>query len=355
MTALPWRTPRDRPGPYIIAEIGVNHDGDPQKAIGVGDAAHRAGAHAVKLQLFETDRLMSRAVRLAAYQRDAGANDPFSMLRALELSIDQMEPIVDRAHELELHAIVTPFSSELVSVAERLPWDAYKTSSTDIINRPLIDNLVATGKPLIVSTGASTMDEIHRAMGWLGEARRRCAVLHCVSSYPTADGDSSLGGITALLDADLGVDAVGYSDHSTREDTGALAFALGAAVLEKHFTSDRTAVGPDHAASLDPAGFDRYTDACASPVPDPADPRFSKLIGPSQKRVLPCEADVRSVSRQSLVLTRSLRAGETIARGALCTKRPGTGLEPFRLGEVAGRVAARDIEADNPLTEDDLA
>jgi len=355
MSLLPWRAPRRHSGPYIIAEIGVNHDGDPAKALALVDEAHRAGAHAVKLQLFETDRLMSRAARLAAYQRNSGATDPFSMLRALELSIGQMAPIVERAHELNLHAIVTPFSPALVEVAERLPWDAYKTSSTDIINKPLIDNLLATGKPLIISTGASTIDEIRRAVDWLGDARSRSAILHCVSSYPVADADASLGAITALLQANLGVDAIGYSDHSPRVDTGALAAALGAELLEKHFTADRSAPGPDHSASLDPEGFARYADACASPLPNFADTAYADLIGPAEKRVLACEADVRTVSRQSLVLTRPIRAGETIPRESLTTKRPGTGIEPFRLADIAGRTATRDIEPDTPLTEDDLA
>jgi len=349
MTAtLPWRTAEP---PYLIAEIGVNHDGDPAKALALVEAAHHAGAHAVKLQLFETDRLMSSAARLAAYQRDSGATDPFSMLRALELSIDQMAPIADRAHALGLHAIVTPFSPSLVEVAERLPWDAYKTSSTDIINKPLIDNLIATGKPLIISTGASTIDEVRRAAGWLGEAAARCAILHCVSSYPAADPDCSLGAIRALLEAGLGVEAIGYSDHSPREDTGAFAAALGAALLEKHLTLDRSASGPDHAASLDPTGFATYTRLCRTGAGDPP----AVLIGPPEKRVLPCESDVRTVSRQSLVLTRAVRAGQPIPRDTLTTKRPGTGIEPFRLGEIAGRTASRDLEPDRPLVEEDLA
>lgn len=346
--ALPWRSVES---PYLIAEIGVNHDGAPAKALALVEAAHAAGAHAVKLQLFETDRLMSSASRLAAYQRDSGATDPFSMLRALELSIDQMAPIVDRAHALGLHAIVTPFSPSLVEVAERLPWDAYKTSSTDIINKPLIDNLIATGKPLILSTGASTLEEVRRAAGWLGEAGSRCAVLHCVSSYPTADPDCSLGAIRALISADLGVDAIGYSDHSPRTDTGAFAAAIGAKLLEKHLTLDRAASGPDHAASLDPVGFTTYARLCRTGAGDPP----PELIGPPEKRVLPCEADVRTVSRQSLVLTRPVRAGQAIPRDTLTTKRPGTGIEPFRLDDIAGRTAARDIDSDRPLAEEDLA
>lgn len=346
--ALPWRSVDP---PYLIAEIGVNHDGDAQKALDLVDAAHGAGAHAVKLQLFETDRLMSSAARLAAYQRDSGAADPFSMLRALELPIDRMAPIVERARNLGLHAIVTPFSPSLVEAAERLPWDAYKTSSTDIINRPLIDNLIATGKPLILSTGASTLDEIRRAADWLGQARSRSAILHCVSSYPTADSDASLGAIRALTNADLGADAIGYSDHSPRTDTGAFAAAVGAQLLEKHLTLDRAARGPDHAASLDPTGFAEYARLCRSGAVDPP----ANMVGPAEKRVLPCEADVRIVSRQSLVLTRPVRRAETIGRDMLTTKRPGTGIEPFRLDEIAGRTAARDLDADRPLTEDDLA
>lgn len=347
MRKLPWDTHEP---PYIIAEIGVNHDGHGPKAIELVGAAHRAGAHAIKLQLFETDRLMSSASLLAAYQRDSGATDPFSMLRALELSIDQMAPIVERAHALGLHAIVTPFSPGLVEVAERLPWDAYKTSSTDIINRPLLDNLVATGRPLIVSTGASTLDEVRRAAGWLGDARGRCAILHCVSSYPTADADASLGGIRALLEAGLGVDAIGYSDHSQRTETGAFASSIGARLLEKHLTLDRSASGPDHAASLDPLGFAEYVRLCRTGAGQPP----AEMVGPAEKRVLACEGDVRSVSRQSLVLTQAVRAGQPIERTAMTTKRPGTGIEPFRMSEVAGRIAARDIPADHPLTEEDL-
>ncbi|MFU8829176.1 MAG: N-acetylneuraminate synthase family protein [Phycisphaerales bacterium] len=348
MNTLLWR---EATGPYIIAEIGVNHDGDSGKATRLVDAAHRAGAHAVKLQLFETDRLMSSASRLAAYQRDAGATDPFSMLRALEFTIDQMAPVVERAQNLGLHAIVTPFSPSLVRVAEMIPWDAYKTSSTDIINKPLIENLVATGKPLILSTGASTLEEIRRAAAWLGEARQRSAFLHCVSSYPTADADTSLGAITAMLEAGLGVDAIGYSDHSTREDTGAFAATMGATILEKHLTLDRAAPGPDHSASLDPDGFARYVSFCRAGSAAPP----AVLISPAEKRVLPCEADVRTVSRQSLVLTAPVLAGQPIERAMLTTKRPGTGIEPFRLAEIAGRLAARDIEPDRPLTEEDLA
>lgn len=338
--------------PYVIAEIGVNHDGSAERAVALTEAAARAGADAVKLQFFRTDLLMSRAAKLAAYQRAAGESDPVSMLRRLELAIDAMAAVVDQAHALGVHAIVTVFSADLVPEAERLAWDAYKSASPDAVNRPLLEAMAATGRPLIVSTGACEAREVERAVEWLGGARERLALLQCVSCYPTAGADAAIGAMGALRRMFDG--PVGYSDHTTGEDTGALATSLGACVLEKHLTYDRSARGPDHAASLDPAGFARYAEAArshggASFAPD--DPR----IGPPEKRVLACEADVRRVSRQSITTRRALAAGHALTPDDLTIKRPGTGLEPWRLGDVVGRRLARGVEPDVPLTEEDLA
>lgn len=351
-----------REAPYIIAEIGVNHDGDVARAIELVDAAATADADAVKLQLFETDRLMSRAARLAAYQASAGEQDPFDMLRRLELSIDDMAPIVARAQALGLHAIVTVFSVELTAVAARLPWDACKSASPDIIHKPLLESMAATGKPLIVSTGAATLPEALRAADWLSSIRGRLALLQCVSSYPTPIEHAALGGIEALARAtNL---PVGYSDHTTEIDTGARAVAAGAMLLEKHLTYNRHAQGPDHAASLEPAMFAEYvararqaarTPALVGAAHQPCGTAASASVGPIEKNVLKIERDVRTVSRQSVVATRHIARGETIDAEALTFKRPGIGIPPWRVDSVAGRVAARDIEADMPLVEDDLA
>ncbi|MEM8757154.1 MAG: N-acetylneuraminate synthase family protein [Planctomycetota bacterium] len=329
--------------PYVIAEIGVNHDGDPDRAVMLTEAAATAGADAVKFQLFETDRLMSKAARLAAYQKNAGEADPFSMLRRLELSIDELAPSVERAHDRGIHAIVSVFSVELVPVAEQLPWDAYKSASPDIVNRPLLDAMAATGKPLIVSTGASTLDEVERAAGWLGGIRDRLAMLQCVSSYPAPD--AGLGGIGSICRA-AGL-VTGYSDHTPSVETGAAAVAAGACVLEKHLTNDASAAGPDHAASLEPEAFARYVElAKCTPIGD-------AVTG--EKRLLDCEVDVRAVSRQSLVSTRELEPGHVIGLSDLTIKRPGTGIEPWRMDEVVGRAVARDVEADVPLVDGDLS
>ncbi len=327
---------------YIIAEIGVNHDGSAHRALQLTDAAADAGVDAVKLQLFQTDRLMSRSALLAAYQKSSGESDPIAMLRRLELSIGDMEPVVERAHARGIHAIVTVFSTELVALSERLAWDAYKVASPDLIHRPLLEALAATQRPLILSTGASEMEEVQRTLGWLGHARSRLAVLQCVSSYPTPD--SALDGMIDLAQHLPGL-PVGYSDHTPGVATGAAAVESGALLLEKHLTYDTGARGPDHSTSLTPAQMGEYVRLARSA-------RAISALGPrpGAKRVLEPERDVRVVSRQSLVSRRALPAGSLLTPDDLTIKRPGTGIPPFELGSVVGRRLALGVEADTVLT-----
>ncbi len=328
--------------PYVIAELGVNHNGSVPAALKLVEAAHAAGADAVKLQWFETDRLLSRAARLASYQKRSGARDPFQMLRPLELDAIGLSRVVQCARERGLHTIVTLFSVEIVQHAEALGFDAYKTASSDIVNRPLLEALMATGRPLFVSTGASTLKEIAAAAGWLD--RHPNILLQCVSAYPVPETSASLAGRWAIMDASP--NALGYSDHTTAIDTGALAVATGACVVEKHLTADRTTAGPDHAASLEPEEFARYVELVH---------RAWRMLGPRRKHVLAIEADVRAASRQSLTTRRALRAGGVLVRDDLTIKRPGFGIEPSRLIETLGRRLSRSVEADVPLREEDLA
>lgn len=334
-------------GAYIIAEIGVNHDGDAERALRLVDVAADAGADAVKLQYFRAELLMSRAARLAGYQQAAGETDAFAMLRRLELDSSAMEGVIERAHRRGLHAIVTVFSLDLVEGARRLAWDAFKTASPDIVHRPLLEALAADGRPMIVSTGASTMDEVLRACEWLRGARGRLALLQCVSSYPAPhDALEGVGALAAATDL-----PTGYSDHTDRVETGARAVEAGACLLERHITDDRRRAGPDHAASLDGTQFAEYVRrarAAHRPNRPPDQPARGKCV-------LDCERDVRLVSRQSIVTRRALPAGQTITREDLTFKRPGSGLEPLRLGEVVGRRLLRAVEADVPLMVNDLA
>jgi len=360
---------------YVIAEIGVNHDGSIDRACELLEACASAGADAVKTQYFRTEDLMSRAAMLAAYQRSAGETDPIEMLRRLELSSDALRRFVDRAHELGIHAIVTPFGVEGAAEMLGLPWDAFKTASPDVIHRPMLEVIAADPRPIIVSTGASTMDEVRRSAGWLAHAahENRVVFLHCVSCYPAPspalegllamrlefeNGEkySDSGGIHGGECAECSV-TVGYSDHTSSIETMLDAAWVGAAIIEKHVTLDRSLPGPDHAASITPDELAtaverlRVLRSRCGVVPSVAEvcARFEWNLEDIRKDVLPCERDVRCVSRQSIVLTRDVRAGEVFTREMVTFKRPGTGIEPFRLHEALGRVFVEDVEADTPV------
>lgn len=357
--------------PYVIAEIGVNHDGDLDRCFTLIRLAHEAGADAVKFQLFDADMLMSGASRLAAYQQEAGEVDPREMLRRLQLSVEQLARAAAEARRLGVHAIVSVFSVDLVARAEVAGFDAYKTASPDIVHKPLLDALRATGKPLIVSTGAATLAEVSRAITWLtregaNPSTRDLAILQCVSSYPTPIEAAALGGIMALRDIFAG--PVGYSDHTAEEASGALAVACGACLLEKHFTDDRARVGPDHRASLDPHGFKNYVKHARRAwqvlredrANRDANPEAAALIAHAsqvrkEKVVLEIEQDVRAVSRQSIVTRRALPAGHVLTRADVTFKRPGVGLLPLELDGALGRTLVRPVEGDTPIYAEDLA
>lgn len=341
--------------PYIIAELGVNHDGSLDTALALTDAAASAGVDAIKLQLFRADLLLSNACELAAYQRAAGETSARDMLRRLELPIDACARVLERAHTRGMHAIVTVFSLDLLDQACRLPWDAFKTASPDIVHEPLLRALVQSGRPLIVSTGAATEEELLRAKPWLAPARERLCALQCVSSYPTPIEHAALGGIACV--GDLLSCPAGYSDHTTDIETGSMAVMAGACILEKHLTLDRNAQGPDHRASLTPDQLRRYT-LLAKLAPQRVllntttpDGTFSMLpeFGPQRKLLRPVEHDVRRLSRQSLVPTRDLPKGHVLRASDLTCKRPGTGLPPWMLNSVIGRTLATDVRNDWPL------
>lgn len=337
---------------YIIAELGVNHDGSVERALELTDAAADAGADAVKLQLFTADLLMSKTAKLAAYQQAAGETDPLEMLRRLEMSIQDMAKVVQRAHERGIHAIVTVFSVDLVPIAETLAWDAYKTASPDIVHAPLLEAISATGKPVIVSTGAASMDEVKQAVSWFSSWKRlpSLALLQCVSSYPAPREHAELGGIAALARIFRG--PVGYSDHTPDISTGALAVVRGATILEKHMTYSRSAAGPDHRASLEPAQFKQYVEHAHRAVGQ--DVRKGSGGG-VEKRVLPIEQDVRTVSRQSLVAVRDLPAGHVLTAADVTFKRPGTGYWPSELPSVLGKTLVESVAADTVIPRQALA
>lgn len=332
----------DDQGPLIVGEIGVNHDGLADRALGLARLAIEAGADAVKFQFFEAERLVGTGSDLAGYQARRGETDARAMLARLELSVDELRPAVDYVREQGRVAIATVFSRELVEGVEGLGFDAYKAASPDVINRPLLERLIETGKPLLVSTGAADEHEVERAIGWIEDPARtdEIALLQCVSSYPTSDEHAALGGILALRRLYDG--PVGYSDHTITVDTGALAIAAGAVVLEKHFTDDRRRPGPDHGSSLEPEAFAEYA-ALAR--------RAWSMVGVEAKLIQACERDVRRVARQSIVAARDLPIGHVIAGPDLTTARPTGGIEPWRLDDLIGQTLMRAVRAGDPLLD----
>lgn len=323
---------------FVIAEIGVNHDGLLARAIELVEAAHAAGADAVKLQLFQARQLMHPRGGLAEYQKQrVGDESPVDMLRRYELSDDELEYIVRRIIRLGMVALATPFSPADVDRLLALNLPAIKLASPDLVNRVLLSRALETRLPLILSTGAATMEEVQATCVLLKQKGADFGLMHCISSYPTQSADAHLGWIEQLGTVHP---IVGYSDHTTDLLAGAIAVARGACIVEKHLTYDRSALGPDHSASADPGQFAEYVRSI----------RLAQtLLGTGSKRVLDCERDVRQVSRQSLVAAVDIAQGAVIGPGDLTVQRPGTGIGAWEIDKVVGCRTAHSIPAGTML------
>jgi sialic acid synthase SpsE len=323
---------------FVIAEVGVNHDGSAQRAIELARIAKNCGADAVKLQVFRASLLMNASSTFAEYQRERGVGiggeSPADMLRRYELSGEGVRKVVHAIRELKMVPIATPFSPADMDTIAGLRLPAVKVASPDLVNRPLLAGIARYGRPMIVSTGAATMQEVLTSVRWLRDWKCRFGLLHCVSAYPTPDDQANLcwiGELASHFDV-----PVGYSDHTNDVMTGAFAAGAGACIVEKHLTYDRDAKGPDHAASADPVHFERYVKHIR---------QADKLRGVPGKCVLPIEEDVRTVSRQSLVVRRDLKAGEILREQDLTVQRPGTGMPAAMITVAVGRRVTRPLHA----------
>lgn len=327
---------------FVIAEAGVNHDGDISKARQLIDAASAGGADAVKFQVFCAPDLVTANAPTATYQREhAGAHAQREMLAALELDDSALRQVSDHAHAQGIVFLATPFSVRDVPRLTKLDVPAIKIASTDLTHDPLLAAAVDAGLPLIISTGAATREEIARTVEWLRRrgAMDRVILLHCVSAYPTPVEAANLRAVNSL-GREFHLPA-GFSDHTLSVHTGAWAVCAGACVLEKHLTLDRDAPGPDHAMSLDPALFAEYVREVRS---------AEAALGTGQLGMQDIEAEVRAVARRSVVAARSIARGTVITADMLTLKRPAGGIDPQRLGELVGRIARMDIQSDTVLT-----
>ena len=327
----------------IIAEAGVNHNGDIGLARQLVDLAAEAGADAVKFQTFSADRLVASHAAKAAYQQrtgDAGETQ-HQMLRRLELNRDMHEALLDHCRTRSIRFLSTPFDIPSVDLLVDLGVGLFKVSSGEIDNLPLLRHIGRQGKPVIISTGMATLGEIEQAIAVLeqsGTPRSRTTVLHCTTEYPTALADVNLKAMLTIRDA-LSV-AVGYSDHTLGIAVPIAAAALGACVIEKHFTIDRTLPGPDHQASLEPAELKEMVRGVRA---------VELALGDGIKRPCASEAKNKIVARKSIVAAVAIQAGEPLTEMNLAVKRPGTGVSPMRWDELIGRRASRNFLPDDPI------
>lgn len=331
---------------FIIAEAGVNHDGSLDLARRLVDAAADAGADAVKFQTFRADELASPEAAQAEYQaRNTGQRESqLDMLRRLELSPEAHHELRRRCLDRGLIFLSTPFEEKSADFLVSLGVPLLKIPSGEITNLPFLAHVARAGLPLIVSTGMATLAEVGEAVHVLRrDAGAGLVLLHCVSNYPARTADVNLKAMETLRSA-FGL-PVGYSDHTEGLEVALAAVALGACVLEKHFTLDRSLPGPDHRASLEPGELASLVRGVRA---------VEASLGHGRKEPAAAEAETAAVIRKSVVAARDVPRGARLAAEDLAVRRPGTGLPPSRLAGLLGRRAARDLRRGAPLTDGDV-
>ncbi|MDO8502340.1 MAG: N-acetylneuraminate synthase family protein [Gemmatimonadaceae bacterium] len=335
--------------PYVIAEIGVNHEGSLELAKRLIDLAKEGGADAAKFQTYKAETLASK--HSPAYW-DLTREPTTSQFRLFQkydsFGPDEYRELAKHCEEVGIDFVSTPFDKSAVELLDPL-MPFFKIASADLTNTPLLRQVAETGKPVVLSTGASTSDEVRDAVKTLRDAGcEELSLLHCVLNYPTADENAHLGMITALR-AEYPELLIGYSDHTVPDDgmtALCTAFVLGARVIEKHFTHDKTLPGNDHYHAMDVDDLKRFRVYVA---------RLDSMIGrKAEVESIETEEISRLNARRSIVLDADVSAGTELREEMLTYKRPGTGVSPVHWDEVIGRCAARDLSRDHVLQWEDL-
>ena len=324
----------------IIAEAGVNHNGDLALARRLIDAAADAGADLVKFQTYNTDRLVTQEAKKADYQSDATgkAETQHQMLSRLELSASMHKDLIAHCTTRNIGFFSTAFDIESVNFLMSLGINDFKIPSGEITNLAYLRHIGKFGKHVIISTGMATLGDIEAAIDVLEQAgtpRSLITVLHCTTEYPTPMDEVNLRAMQSIQAA-FGV-ATGYSDHTAGIEVSIAAAALGATVIEKHFTLDKNLPGPDHKASLEPDELKAMVSAIRN---------IEISLGDGIKRLTPSEALNKPVARKSLVASKTIKAGEVFSADNITTKRPGTGISPMNWDAVMGRKAPKDFDTD---------
>lgn len=324
----------------IIAEAGVNHNGSIDIARKMIEIAASAGADYIKFQTFKTEKLVTAHAPKAAYQeiQTGSSENQFGMLKKLELGEEEHVQLMNHARQNRIRMISTPFDEESADLLHRLNVDLYKIGSGDLTNILLLRKLAKYGKPVILSTGMADLGEIRQALEIIEQAglpRSMVTLLHANTDYPTPFQDVNLRAIQTLAH-EFGT-AVGYSDHTVGIEVPVAAVALGAKVIEKHFTLDRNMEGPDHQASLEPPELLEMVRSIRN---------IEQALGSAMKEPSPGERKNMAAARKSIVAACPISKGEAFTERNLTVKRPGTGICPLRWDEIIGTFASRDYHTD---------
>lgn len=326
---------------FIIAEAGVNHNGRLDLAFELVDAAARAGAHAVKFQTFIAESLIAAVAPKAEYQKATTRPDEsqLEMVKRLELSFADFTAIKAHCDRTGIVFLSTPFDFQSVDFLSGLDVPAFKISSGDVTNHPLLEHIARKHKPVILSTGMSDLSEVEEATRIIrGAGNEQLVLLHCVSNYPAEAADVNLRAMHTMAEA-FRV-PVGYSDHTLGAEVALAAVALGACVIEKHFTLDRNLPGPDHKASLNPDELGAMIAGIA---------KVEAALGHGRKVSVPSEADTAVAARRSLIAAHDIPAGTRLTRDMIAIKRPGTGLAPAMLPSIVGRTVRVNVQGGSIL------
>jgi N-acetylneuraminate synthase/N,N'-diacetyllegionaminate synthase len=332
--------------PYFIAEAGVNHNGDMDLAEDLIDAAASAGAAAVKFQTFSADRLVTQNAPQADYQEEhTDEENQREMLERYELSRADHRRLITYCENEDITFLSTPFDPDSASFLAECDVSAIKLGSGELDNHPLLNHVAGLDRPLVVSTGMGTMDEVTTAYDVINSTENPpdVAFLHCTSAYPAAIDDVNLRAMQSMA-KELPV-PIGYSDHTTEPETPAFAVAAGATILEKHFTMDRSLPGPDHEASLEPDELDRAVDLANMAW---------RALGSPEKR--PTESESRNIEtiRKGIYAAKEIATGEEISEDDLRVLRPATGLSPKHMDRVVGSRATTQIKEGTPVNRSDI-
>lgn len=331
---------------YVIAEAGVNHNGSVKNAFKMIDCAKECGCDCIKFQTFKADALVTSNAPKADYQmrNTNGSNTQFEMLKSLELNDREFEELKAHCDEIGIEFMSTPFDIESVDVLEKIGVTRYKISSGDINNKQLLQYVAKTGKSMVVSTGMSTIEEVTKAVDWIEQVgNHQITLLHCTSNYPTSYDEVNMKAMQTLQQK-FGY-PIGYSDHTKGDLASIVAVAMGATVIEKHFTLDKNMEGPDHKASLNVEELKEMVDDIRV---------VETIMGNGVKQPMKSELNTRIVARKSVVLAHNIQKGEILKKEDLVLKRPGNGLAPEYLDELIGKVLVRDMKAEEMITWKDV-